>query len=191
MNVSPSCPTVIATPIPRSPLIASDAKSFQAHLVALVPELRVRARRLARCETIADDLVQDTIERAMRFSSQYQNGTNLRGWVQQILFSVFVTRYRRQRRERSALSRLALDPSAWPQRDPFAALSAEMKLTPKTQARLSALPTGFRNAIRMVDIESYSYREAADTLQVPVGTVMSRLHRGRKLLAEMFQAEAA
>jgi RNA polymerase sigma-70 factor, ECF subfamily len=182
MNVSPSCPTVIATPIPRSPLIASDAKSFQAHLVALVPELRVRARRLARCETIADDLVQDTIERAMRFSSQYQNGTNLRGWVQQILFSVFVTRYR---------SRLALDPSAWPQRDPFAALSAEMKLTPKTQARLSALPTGFRNAIRMVDIESYSYREAADTLQVPVGTVMSRLHRGRKLLAEMFQAEAA
>ena len=111
-------------------------------------------------------------------------GTNLRAWAQQILFSVFVTRYRRTRRERNALRSLASDPCAWTAPEAFRAPDAEVSLTRTTRARIDALPVGFRSVIELVDLEQQSYREAADHLGVPVGTVMSRLHRGRRLLAE-------
>jgi RNA polymerase sigma-70 factor (ECF subfamily) len=175
----------------KSPLTAYDAEGFRRGLTALLPELRTRALRLARQEALADDLVQDTVERAMRFAAQYERGSNLRAWLQQILFSVFVTRYRKTRRERNALARMVDDPSAWTGRDPFAAEGANQSLTQTTAAKLQALPEGFRSVITMVDIESRSYRDAAGALRVPVGTVMSRLHRGRKMLAEMLQQEAA
>ena len=87
----------------RSPLVAKDLASLKAGLVELVPELRGRACRLAGDPTTAEDIVQDTIERALKFAAQYERGTNLRAWVYQILFSVFVTRYRRTRREKNAL----------------------------------------------------------------------------------------
>ena len=91
----------------RSPLVARDLASLKAGLVELVPELRGRACRLAGDPTTAEDIVQDTIERALKFAAQYERGTNLRAWVYQILFSVFVTRYRRCRREKNALRSLA------------------------------------------------------------------------------------
>ena len=97
----------------RSPLVARDLASLKAGLVELVPELRGRACRLAGDPTTAEDIVQDTIERALKFAAQYERGTNLRAWVYQILFSVFVTRYRRCRREKNALRSLASDPCAW------------------------------------------------------------------------------
>jgi RNA polymerase sigma-70 factor (ECF subfamily) len=161
-------------------------------LVALVPDLRTRALRLARDRATADDLVQDTIERALRFAGQYVHGTNLRAWAQQILFSVFITRYRRSRRERSALRNLSADPCAWTLPEAFAAPDADVALTRSTRERLDALPSGFRAVIVLVDLEEQSYRDAAEQLGVPVGTVMSRLHRGRRLLAErLVEKEAA
>ena len=153
-------------------------------LATLAPELRLRALRLAKNEALADDLVQDTVERALKFADQYELGTNLRAWSFQILFSVFVTRYRRVRRERNALRDLATDPNAWTQPEHFVAPDRSADLTTRTQKKLDALPEGFRAVVRLVDIEERSYREAADTLGVPVGTVMSRLHRGRKMLAD-------
>jgi RNA polymerase sigma-70 factor (ECF subfamily) len=180
-------PTVAALAAPavtRSPVVASGPESFRAGLASLVPDLRHRALRLGVDRATADDLVQDTIERALRFAAQYVPGTNLRAWLQQILFSVFVTRYRRARRERSALRNLAADPCAWTSPEAFRAPDAEVSLTRTTRARIDALPVGFRSVIELVDLEQQSYREAADRLGVPVGTVMSRLHRGRRLLAE-------
>jgi RNA polymerase sigma-70 factor (ECF subfamily) len=156
----------------------------------MVPELRGRALRLAQSAALADDLVQDTIERALRFAEQYERGTNLRAWVQQILFSVFVTRYRRARRERNALRTLAVDPCAWTHPERFPSPDACAQLTPSTKERLDSLPAGFRSVLTLVDLEQKSYREAATVLGLPVGTVMSRLHRGRKLLASKM-AEAA
>jgi RNA polymerase sigma-70 factor (ECF subfamily) len=138
----------------------------------------------------ADDLVQDTIERALRFADQYERGTNLRAWAQQILFSVFVTRWRRIRRERKALEHLASDPCAWTLPSGFVAPDAgKGALMQSTLRKLEALPEGFRAVVIMVDLESRSYRDAAKELGVPVGTVMSRLHRGRKLLAAQLEAE--
>jgi RNA polymerase sigma-70 factor (ECF subfamily) len=168
--------------MPAPAIVATDARTFDQNLVRLVPELRGRALRLVGNAATADDLVQDTIERALRFRAQYELGTNLRAWAYQILFSVFVTRYRRCRREKNALRELTTDPNAWtqPVREPA---PSAFGLTRVTRRKLDAMPPTFRMVIELVDLEERSYREAAERLGVPVGTVMSRLHRGRKLLA--------
>jgi RNA polymerase sigma-70 factor (ECF subfamily) len=170
-----------------------DDKTLRAGLVALIPQLRVRALRLCGDAATADDVVQDTIERALRFSYQYERGTNLRAWALQVLFSVFVTRWRRRRRERTAIARLAGDPFAWTVPAPFGAPDAgNGAMTASTRKTLDALPEGFRAAVILVDLEERSYLDAAEKLGVPVGTVMSRLHRARKLLAaKMGDREAA
>lgn len=174
-----------AEPIPSLPL-----SSFERGLVALRPELLGRALRLTGSQARAEDLLQDTLERALRFRHQYVAGSNLRAWAHQVLFSVFVTSYRRTRRERRALRVLGDDPVAWtiPESAPQPAANAD--LTPSTQRELQALPEGFRQAIELIDLEERSYREAAAALGVPLGTVMSRLHRGRKLLADRLRTAA-
>ncbi|MGK4007760.1 RNA polymerase sigma factor [Sorangium sp. So ce1036] len=156
-------------------------------LVEMTPELFGRALRLSRSPAAAEDLVQDTVERAIRFAGSYEPGTNLRAWVHQILFSVFITRCRRSRRERNALDVLATDPCAWTAPEGRAEMHA---LSPGVRRALSTLPPGFRDTVVLVDLEEMSYKDAATRLGVPVGTVMSRLHRGRKLLAEALRGQA-
>ena len=173
---------------PRPALSAQDLPSLRAGLVALVPELRGRALRLSANPALADDMVQDTVERALRFSGQYEPGTNLRAWVFQILFSIFITRYRRLRRERNALRVLSSDPCAWTIPPANGSPEREAPLTLSTKKELDALPDGFRSVIVLVDLQDRSYREAAVELGLPLGTVMSRLHRGRKLLAAQLVA---
>jgi len=174
----------------KSPLVANDLASLKKGLTELVPELRGRACRLAGDPTTAEDIVQDTIERALKFAAQYERGTNLRAWVYQILFSVFITRYRRSRREKNALRHLAFDPCAWTVPERFASPEAQIALSPRAKAELDALPETFRKVVVLVDLDEKTYREAATELGVPVGTVMSRLHRGRKLLASQLQEAA-
>jgi RNA polymerase sigma-70 factor (ECF subfamily) len=174
----------------RPQIVARDTDELRAGLVALVPDLRARALRLCGDGAAADDVVQDTVERALRFADQYERGTNLRAWALQILFSVFVTRWRRRRRERTALEALAADPCAWTVPIGFTPPDAgEGALSKATREKLAALPAGFREAVVMVDLQERSYREAARALGVPVGTVMSRLHRARKLLAEQMASD--
>jgi RNA polymerase sigma-70 factor (ECF subfamily) len=145
------------------------------------PELSARALRLARNQATAEDLLQDTFERALRFESQYEPNSNLRAWLYRILLSVFVTRCRRSRRERRALENLTDDPCAWTRCDPS---PIEGALSPRAATALAKLPSSFRRAVELVDLGDMSYRDAADAIGVPLGTVMSRLHRGRRMLAE-------
>lgn len=154
-------------------------------LVALGPDLFARALRLCRNASVAEDIVQDTVERAMRFESHFIPGTNARAWLFQILFSVFITRCRRYRREQRALGCLSADPCAWTLPEGAPAMAT---LTPALSVQLSLLPDAFRRAVELVDLQEMSYRDAADRMGVPVGTVMSRLHRGRKLLASALRA---
>lgn len=168
-----------------APTPASRAE-LRRGLVAFGPELAGRALRLTRSEAAAADLVQDTLERAMRFEDHYRPGTNLRAYLHQILFSVFVTGCRRRRRERAALERLGGDPNAWTTPAPVGAPGA---LGKGARLELDKLPAGFRQVVELVDLDERSYKDAASTLGVPVGTVMSRLHRARKLLAQGLSSE--
>jgi RNA polymerase sigma-70 factor (ECF subfamily) len=172
-----AAPLASTRPAPRRPQPRSE---LRVALEVLRPDLHARAMRLTRNASIAEDVVQDTLERAMRFESHYLPGTNPRAWLFQILFSVFITRCRRARREQKALSSLYADPCAWTKNDEAPAMS---ELSPAVRRALDALPVGFRQVVVLVDLEELPYRDAAARLGVPVGTVMSRLHRARKLLA--------
>ena len=173
----------LASPSENAPSPRSSSRSDELRrgLVALRPELLGRATRLTRSSTLAEDLVQDTVERALKFEAHYLEGTNVRAWVHQILFSVFITRCRRLRRERKALGWLSTDPCAWALGDDAAPIMQQV--SPGVRRALDRLPTSFRRVVELVDLEDMAYRDAAEALGVPVGTVMSRLHRGRKLLA--------
>ncbi|MBL8718297.1 MAG: RNA polymerase sigma factor [Myxococcales bacterium] len=163
----------------------SIAKDLFAHqLLSLRPDLRARALRLTRDEAAADDLVQDSIERALRFREQFVPGTSLRSWAQTIVFSVFVTGYRRRRRERDAIRVLTVDPCAWTAPE-HATPDAASALSPRVKGALDSLPSSFREVLLRVDVQEQSYRDAADAIGVPIGTVMSRLHRARKQLAAL------
>jgi RNA polymerase sigma-70 factor (ECF subfamily) len=169
---------------------APAAASLRTHIVAVLPELRARAMKLVRNPTASDDLVQDTVVRALSFESQFVPGTNVRAWLSTILFSVFVSRYRRQRREQRAATALSCDPCAWTTPEPFVAPDCAT-LAPAMKVKVEKLPEVFRDVVCLVDLQERSYREAASELGVPVGTVMSRLHRGRRLLADSLHKEAA
>jgi RNA polymerase sigma-70 factor, ECF subfamily len=162
-------------------MIASKRTEVRARLNEYLPELYARGMRLTRSAASAEDLVQDTVERALRFERQFEPGSNLRAWLHQILSSIFITQCRRRRRDLSALRIMADDPCSWAVPE---TISAARDLSPPTAKALAALPNGFRQAVEMVDIADLSYRDAAEVIGVPLGTVMSRLHRGRRLLAE-------
>jgi RNA polymerase sigma-70 factor (ECF subfamily) len=155
-------------------------KALRDEIPTLLPVLRARALKLCLNATDAHDLVQDTVERALRFEQSFEPGTNVRAWMQQVLFSVFVTRCRRLRRERRALQTLTVDPCAWTHPD---AGPPMQHLSKSVEGAIAELPGQFAAVIRLVDLDERSYKDAADHLGIPVGTVMSRLFRGRRLLA--------
>jgi RNA polymerase sigma-70 factor (ECF subfamily) len=165
---------------PRERPLTSPESELRARLTTYWPDLYARALRLSRNDAVARDVLQDTFERALRFEGQYEPNSNLRAWLQRILLSVFVTRCRRLRRERRALENLTHDPCAWTLPEQPAATLA---LSPCIERALLALPSAFRQAVELVDIADMSYRDAAAIIGVPLGTVMSRLHRGRRILA--------
>jgi len=116
----------------------------------------------------------------MAFASSFEPGTNVKAWLHQVLESVFLSSCRRRVRERRALDALGSDPCAWTRGDDAPVMRALSR--PVTSA-LEQLPPTFRDVVRLVDVEELSYKDAATELSVPLGTVMSRLHRARRLLA--------
>lgn len=155
-------------------------------LSELLPQLRLRALKLCRDRELADDLLQETALRALAFESTYKSDTNLKAWLQQVLFSVFVTRCRRRRRSHRFLLEHAADPNLWcGARD---AQRPQESLSPPVERAIRALPQQFGQVVVLVDLQDMSYGEAAEHLGVPIGTVMSRLHRGRRLLAGQLAA---
>ncbi len=151
-------------------------------LTAHLPSLRAHARKLCRRAQPAEDLVQETVLRALVFARTFTPGTNLRAWLHQVLDSVFISSCRRGSRERRAFEALGRDPCAWVQPD---VLPEMVSFSPRVQQALSQLPRAFRDVVELVDVQEQPYRAAADRLAVPIGTVMSRLYRGRRLLAAL------
>ena len=150
-------------------------------LLNAIPSLNARARSLCRSQPDAQDLVQETMARALSNIHQFEPGTNLRAWLQRILFNLFVTKRRQSHRERSGLTQLAAVNDFPPCDD--TAVAATSILSPRLAAALEALPSKIALVVRRVDVDELSYREVAEEMQIPIGTVMSRLSRGRERLA--------
>ena len=152
--------------------------------------LYATAMRLTRSPADAEDLVQDTFLKVQRFHAHFEPGTNLRAWLFKILTNTFINKYRRQTRERNVFDGIDQEPvgEGVMSADSLRALSEPdaNALRPivarEIQAALDALPDDYRAIILLADVEELSYKEIADVLGCPIGTVMSRLHRARKLV---------
>jgi RNA polymerase sigma-70 factor, ECF subfamily len=166
------------------------SRGFEADVLTHLPALMAVARRLTRNEAESEDLVQDACVKALRARDQYEQGTNLRAWLIRILRNTFINRYHRAQLERAALAAPASDPvmDGWMSQASLSAMRdpEAMTLRPQLELELARcideLPDEFRMVVLLADAEGFSYREVADTLGCPIGTVMSRLHRARRLL---------
>lgn len=159
---------------------ASGSGELRRRLCEFLPPLRLRALKLCRERDAADDLVQETVLRALSFESSYQSDTNLKAWLYQVMFSVFITRCRGRRRSSRFLAEHGADPNLWcGNPDPHLPQEA---LSPPVERAINHLPSHFGQVVVLVDLQDLSYSEAAHQLGVPIGTIMSRLHRGRRLL---------
>lgn len=164
---------------------------FEREVLAHLDSIYSMALRLARDPEDANDLLQDTILRAYRFFHQFTPGTNSRAWVLTILFNNFRNGYRKSGREQVSQSeaefieRLEAESLAADQTrsDPEALAFADV-MAPEVRAALDAIPEEFRSALLLVDVQELSYQEVSTVLAVPVGTVKSRVSRGRSLLRE-------
>lgn len=165
-------------------------QEFETEVLSHLPALLTIASRLTRNTAEAEDLVQDSVVKAIRAREQFEAGTNMRAWLLRILTNTFINRYRRGGLERSVLEGPDADPLAdgWvstatmeAMRDPEA-LALRPVLESEIRQALNELPEEFRLAVLLADVEELSYREISEIMGCPIGTVMSRLHRGRRLL---------
>lgn len=173
-----------------SPDIRKDDDDFADQATSHLDALYACACRLTRNPTEAEDLVQDAMVKAIRAKEQFQPGTNLKAWLFRILTNTFINKYRRGGLERSVFEGPDADPlvDGWVSASTMRQLRdpETVALTPlvegEVQRALDALPPEFRLAVILCDVEEFSYEEIARIMGCPIGTVMSRLHRGRKLL---------
>jgi RNA polymerase sigma-70 factor (ECF subfamily) len=169
----------------RSP----DPDAFNAQVLALVDPLFSTAMRLTRNRADAEDLVQDTLVKAFRFSGRFKPGTNLKAWLYTILHNTWRNRRRDASRDTVEVDSGRVDEAATLPDGPAALDTPERILLRDTldadlQAALDALPGAFRQAVWLRDVEELPYAEIARVLAIPIGTVMSRISRGRRLLYE-------
>ena len=173
---------------------AASARSqlFEEQAMEHIDKLYAHAMRKTGNSADANDLVQETYLKAFAAFDQFQQGTNIKAWLHRILENTYINQYRKQQNQPyySPLEEL----EDWQlgdaeSRTATSSRSAEAEAIDHLPARaikdaLQALPEDFRAAVYLVDVEGYSYQEVADIMETPTGTVMSRLHRGRKLLRE-------
>lgn len=161
---------------------AARRTEFDALVGPLMKVLYNRALQLSHQSDAAADLVQETLLRAFRAFDQFQSGTNAKAWLLAILYSAFISRYRKQKREpnlvalEEANATLIAEDAAAP-----AALDPRLWASSEVHEALSQLPREFRTVLLMVDVDDLSYEEVAAALNCPVGTVRSRLSRARRM----------
>jgi RNA polymerase sigma-70 factor (ECF subfamily) len=170
----------------------ADQARFAELAMPYMDPLYSAAMRMTRNPADAEDLVQETFLRAYRGFGGFKDGTNLKAWLYKILTNTFINTYRAKKRrpeetefddveDFSLYRRMggieAADAERTPETEVLAAMPEEA-----VKEALESLPEQFRMAVLLADVEGFSYKEIADIMDVPIGTVMSRLHRGRKQL---------
>lgn len=165
--------------------------AFEAEALEHVDSLYRTALRLTRVPADAEDLVQDTYLKAFRAADSFEPGTNLRAWLFTILHNTARNRVRDRARDAVTVDSEVVDQAAEAPQfgqggvvDSPETLLLRKTLTPDLQAAIADLPDAFREAVWLRDVEEFSYAEIAQMLNVPNGTVMSRISRGRRMLFE-------
>jgi RNA polymerase sigma-70 factor (ECF subfamily) len=163
---------------------------FERDVIPLLPSLYGAAMRLTRNPADAEDLIQETYLRAFRGFAGFQEGTNLKAWLYRILTNSFINTYRKKQREPQTVDGPD-DIDEWYLFDRLGAQNVEVSAESEVldqmpdedvKRALESIPENFRMAVLLADVEGFSYKEIAEITDVPIGTVMSRLHRGRKAL---------
>jgi RNA polymerase sigma-70 factor (ECF subfamily) len=171
---------------------SSGGALFERDALTYLDSLYRAALRLSRDRADAEDLVQDTYLKAFRAADRFKPGSNLRAWLFTILHNTARNRFRDRARDTVAVNSDVVDraadappPGAAPRTsDTPETLLLRDTLTPELQEAVDGLPDAFREAVWLRDVEEFSYAEIAEMLEVPIGTVMSRISRGRRLLFE-------
>src|SRR4051794_26267779 len=176
------------------PAVAMSGKRAEFERQALVhtDSLYGAAYRLTRNPRDAEDLVQDSLLRAYKFWDSFQQDSNCKAWLLRIVTNTFINEYQRRKRSREVLDAataeqdatdgVLVQASATDKQSPDQAIM-QASVSDDVQRALEQLPDDFRTAVILCDMQGLSYKEIADIMETPVGTVMSRLFRGRKLLA--------
>ena len=171
--------------------------AFEAEALASLDSLYRAALRLTRVPADAEDLVQETYLKAFRAVDRFEPGTNLRAWLFTILHNTALNRARDRSRDTVSVDSEIVDRAAdAPPPGGRSAGAAETPesllirdtLAPELQAAIDALPEAFRQAVWLRDVEEFSYAEIADMLSIPIGTVMSRISRGRHMLFDALKS---
>ena len=179
--------------------IAEDARDrvrFEEEVLELADQVYRVARRLVSTKEEAEDLVQETYARAFRSRRSYTPGTNLRAWLFRILTNLNIDRGRRKQRTPDMQPMEEGDYYLYNRLAATAGDDDEERVVERLSQdsivdALAAVPHNYRDAVVLVDIGDFSYADAAQILDVPIGTVMSRLHRGRRILKQELATAAA
>lgn len=192
--------TATTTPVPQETVLditteteAERKARFEREALVYVDQLYAAALRMARNPADAEDLVQEAYMKAFSAFHQYKPGTNLKAWLYRILTNTYINVYRKRQREPYQANTDTVED--WQlaragEHDSKGLLSAEteaLNRLPDSNVKeaLQAIPEDFRMAVYYSDVEGFSYKEISEIMDTPIGTVMSRLHRGRKLLRDL------
>ncbi len=178
----------------------ADPSTFAEQAMPLMDQLYSAAMRMTRNPSDAEDLVQETYMKAYRGFERFQEGTNLKAWMYRILTNSYINRYRQKQRrpDESDIAdvedmylyrRLGGENSEIGSSAEDAFLNSVTDETVK--AAIEAIPENFRIAVLLADVEGFAYKEIAEILEIPIGTVMSRIHRGRKALEKQLHEFAS